>query len=114
MIRLDFPGFSGGESLEAVSWDEWFRAFDENNLALLVQDETAGGEQSNFNKLVSRQTAAGQQRSRRAPRAGGRTDGLARRRNGEIIRRRGAEIRRRRSEKRRCSEGRWGGAEILG
>jgi hypothetical protein len=56
MIRLDFPGFSGSESLQHISWDEWFKAFDENDLALLVQDETAEGARSNFNKLVSRET----------------------------------------------------------
>jgi hypothetical protein len=54
MLRLDFPGYSGAESLEEISWDEWFRQFDENNLALLIQDRTADGEVSNFNKLVSR------------------------------------------------------------
>ncbi|HEV2729600.1 MAG TPA: hypothetical protein VGV15_06175, partial [Terriglobales bacterium] len=57
MIRLDFPGYSGGESLEEISWDEWFEQFDERNLALMVQDETPGGETSNFNRLVSRDTA---------------------------------------------------------
>ena len=57
MIRLDFPGFSGGDSLQEISWDEWFKAFDENQLALLIQEETADGEKSNFNKLVSRETA---------------------------------------------------------
>jgi hypothetical protein len=56
MIRLDFPGYSG-QSLEPISWEEWFRAFDENDLALVYQDETAGGERSNFNKLVSRHPA---------------------------------------------------------
>jgi hypothetical protein len=57
MIRLDFPGFTGSETLQPISWDEWFRAFEENNLALLIQEETADGQQSNFNKLVSRDTA---------------------------------------------------------
>jgi hypothetical protein len=57
MIRLDLPGYSGSESLQPITWDEWFRAFDENGLALVYQDETAEGEQSNFNKLVSRETA---------------------------------------------------------
>ncbi|HET7618231.1 MAG TPA: hypothetical protein VFK20_06955 [Vicinamibacterales bacterium] len=57
MIRLDFPGYSGEESLQAISWDDWFKAFDDNGLALLIQEETAGGERSNFNKLVSRETA---------------------------------------------------------
>jgi hypothetical protein len=57
MIRLDFPGFSGEESLQPISWEEWFKAFDENRLALIMQDETADGKRSNFNKLVSRETA---------------------------------------------------------
>src|SRR5256885_552518 len=57
MIRLDFPGFSGAESLQEIDWDEWFRAFDENDLGLLVQETTASGERSNFNKLVNRDTA---------------------------------------------------------
>lgn len=55
MIRLDFPGYSGADSLEHVDWNEWFRKFDENNLGLLVQDTTARGQKSNFNKLVSRE-----------------------------------------------------------
>ena len=54
MIRLDFPGYSGADSLEHISWDEWFQKFDESELALVVQEKTAGGEKSNFNKLVSR------------------------------------------------------------
>ena len=57
MIRLDFPGFSGEGSLEPVEWDEWFQKFDENGLALLVQETTARGERSNFNKLVKRESA---------------------------------------------------------
>ena len=57
MIRLDFPGYTGDDKLEEISWDEWFDKFDENGLALLVQDQTARGQRSNFNKLVSRETA---------------------------------------------------------
>jgi hypothetical protein len=57
LLRLDFPGYSGGDSLEHISWDEFFEKFDEQNLALLYQDQTSGGEKSNFNKLVSRETA---------------------------------------------------------
>jgi len=66
MLRLDFPGWSGEESLEHIAWDEWFERFDERNLALMVQDTTAGGETSNFNKLVSRQSAAQKPRTRTA------------------------------------------------
>jgi hypothetical protein len=54
MIRLDFPGYSGGDSLQPISWDQWFAQFDANGLALIVQEQTAEGERSNFNKLVKR------------------------------------------------------------
>ena len=66
IIRLDFPGYSGENSLEEIEWDEWFDKFDDNNLALIVQDQTAGGERSNFNKIVSRDSveSAGKSRSR--------------------------------------------------
>lgn len=63
MIRLDFPGYSGAESLEQISWEDWFKAFDDNGLALLVQDQTSSGSESHFNKLVARDTA-GDSRSR--------------------------------------------------
>jgi hypothetical protein len=57
ILRIDFPGYSGEGSLEPIDWDEWFDKFDERNLALLYQEETAGGERSNFNKIVSAETA---------------------------------------------------------
>jgi hypothetical protein len=57
MIRLDFPGYSGSDSLEPISWDDWFAAFDENRLALVYQESTPDGQRSNFNKLIARETA---------------------------------------------------------
>lgn len=57
ILRIDFPGYSGEGSLEPISWEEWFKKFDERNLSLLYQEETAGGEKSNFNKIVSAGTA---------------------------------------------------------
>jgi hypothetical protein len=54
IVRIDFPGYSGGESLEEISWDEFFQKFDDANLAFVYQEETAEGEKSNFNKLVRR------------------------------------------------------------
>ncbi len=54
MLRIDFPGYSGKESLKAIDWDEFFEKFDEKNLAFLYQDQTGGGESSRFNKLVHR------------------------------------------------------------
>ena len=64
MIRLDFPGYSGGDSLEEITWDEWFSQFDENNLALVVQEKTADGQRSNFNKLVSRDSETSDSRAK--------------------------------------------------
>jgi hypothetical protein len=58
MIRIDFPGWSGEDSLQPISWDEWFKAFDDNKLAFLYQDTTKEGEESRFNKLVNRSTAS--------------------------------------------------------
>jgi hypothetical protein len=91
MIRIDFPGYSGEGSLEEISWDEWFDKFDERNLALLVQDETAGGQTSNFNKLVSRGTAQSRgrrSRTRSATRARGtsRTEGRSKRQKSAAAR----------------------------
>jgi hypothetical protein len=64
MIRLDFPGYSGEQSLEPIEWNEWFQKFDDSGLALLVQETTARGQKSNFNKLVSRETAESGSRGR--------------------------------------------------
>jgi len=50
ILRIDFPGYSGEQSLEPVDWDTWFQKFDENELAFLYQDEDG----SRFNKLVRR------------------------------------------------------------
>jgi hypothetical protein len=68
MIRLDFPGYSGEESLEEIGWDDWFEKFDENGLALMVQDIASDGQKSNFNKLVKRTTAEQQQQKTRTAR----------------------------------------------
>jgi hypothetical protein len=64
IIRLIFPGAPNAddESLEEISWEEFFRKFDEAGLALLYQDQTAGGEKSLFNKLIARETADARQR----------------------------------------------------
>ena len=51
-IELDFPGYSGGDRFEEISWDEWFEVFDERGLELQYQETTKDGEQSNFNRLT--------------------------------------------------------------
>lgn len=54
ILRIDYTGFSGKDTLEKIPWDEFFRWFDENELAFLHQDTTAGGKTSRFSKLVRR------------------------------------------------------------
>jgi hypothetical protein len=56
VLRIDFPGYSGEQSLAPIEWDEWFERFDNANLVFLYQDETGSGRDSRFNKLVSRDT----------------------------------------------------------
>lgn len=54
ILRIDFPGYSGEDTLEHVAWEDWFEVFDDSRLAFVHQDETADGKPSRFNKLVSR------------------------------------------------------------
>lgn len=61
ILRIDFPGYSGEGSLEEITWDQFFAKFDERGLSLIYQEETAEGERSNFNKLVSSETAASEE-----------------------------------------------------
>jgi len=54
LLRIDYPGYSGENRLEAISWDEFFMGFDENNLAFLYQEKTKDGKESRFSKLIER------------------------------------------------------------
>lgn len=59
LLRIDYPGFSGEESLQEIGWDEFFREFDRNNLAFLYQEKTKDGKQSRVSKLIDRDSAEG-------------------------------------------------------
>jgi hypothetical protein len=83
MIRLDFPGFTGPDKLQEISWDEWFEKFDESGLALLVQNQTARGQRSNFNKLVNRETAGISEGNGSGPKGRSRRGASSRDRNRE-------------------------------
>jgi hypothetical protein len=61
VLRINFPGYSGEESLEEISWEEFYDKFDEKKLAFLYQEETGGG-QSRFCKFVSRGSPEGRER----------------------------------------------------
>ena len=52
ILRIDFG--EPDESLEEIGWDDFFKIFDENNLAFLHQDKTSDGKPSRFNKFVER------------------------------------------------------------
>jgi hypothetical protein len=54
ILRIDFPGGAGEDQLEHLDWDEWFRKFDESDLAFLYQEQKADGSDSTFFKLVKR------------------------------------------------------------
>lgn len=58
LLRIDFPGYSGKESLKRISWNDWFEKFEEKKLAFLHQDEK-DGELSRFSKIVSRSSGPG-------------------------------------------------------
>ena len=51
ILRIDFG--DPDEGLEEIEWEEFFRIFEDNDLAFLHQDRTEEG-QSRFNKFVAR------------------------------------------------------------
>src|SRR5919199_4954954 len=54
ILRINFEGYSGEESLEEISWEEFFDKFEEKELAFLYQDKTKEGKESRFFKFVNR------------------------------------------------------------
>ncbi|MBZ9605830.1 MULTISPECIES: hypothetical protein [Phyllobacterium] len=52
ILRIDFG--EPEEGLEKISWEDFFKVFDERKLAFLYQDKTADGKMSRFNKFVAR------------------------------------------------------------
>ena len=54
VLRIDYPGFSGEDRLEEISWEEFFEGFEDNELAFLYQEKTSDGELSRFSKLIDR------------------------------------------------------------
>ena len=73
LLRIDFPGYSGEGTLEPISWDDFFREFDERGLAFVYQEKTAEGKQSNFNKLVRADTPHEKTKTQHATAAGSHT-----------------------------------------
>jgi hypothetical protein len=55
ILRIDFG--PAEDRLEEIEWDEFFRKFDESDLAFLYQDRTKDGKLSRFHKFVRRSAA---------------------------------------------------------
>lgn len=54
VLRIDYPGYSGEDTLEPITWEEFFEGFEESELAFLYQDETKDGNESRFSKFIAR------------------------------------------------------------
>lgn len=54
LLRIDFPGYSGEETLKQISWEQFFEKFEREGLAFLYQEETSSGDESRFSKLTQR------------------------------------------------------------
>ena len=55
ILRIDYPERGDPNALRSISWEEFFEAFEANELAFLYQDEASGGDRSRFSKFVRRQ-----------------------------------------------------------
>ena len=66
LLRIDYPGFTGEDTLETITWEEFFEAFEKNNLAFLYQEETKSGKESRFSKLVDRDATPEKSRAARS------------------------------------------------
>ncbi|MFG3578881.1 SAP domain-containing protein [Micromonospora chersina] len=53
VLRFDFPSNGREQRLREISWEEWFRTFDERRLNFIYQEERSDGRQSNFFRLES-------------------------------------------------------------
>lgn len=51
ILRLDFD--PADRNLKTISWEEFFRKFDEEHLSFLYQEKTADGHTSRFHKFVN-------------------------------------------------------------
>jgi hypothetical protein len=84
LLRVNFPGYRGEGSLEPISWDDFFRKFDEKHLVFLFQDQTRSGGESRFFKFLRSEGGqpGGGDGRRSTSRSGGSQSGTSRRTAG--------------------------------
>lgn len=54
VLRIHFPAFSDSQDFEEISWEDFFKDFDDNKLDFLYQEKKENGETSTFHKFVER------------------------------------------------------------
>ncbi len=57
ILRIDFPGYSGEESLEEIDWETFAETFESQKLAFIYEEKTSTGETSRFGKFVSQSSS---------------------------------------------------------
>lgn len=55
VLRINFPGYSGEDTLEEISWEDWYDTFKDRDLEFLYQEKTADGKESRFFKLIRKE-----------------------------------------------------------
>jgi hypothetical protein len=68
LLRIDFPGGAGAESLEDMSWDDFFDVMDKRGLVFLYQKG-----KSTFNKIVTPDSIEEREQRGRGGRSRGRS-----------------------------------------
>lgn len=66
ILRIDFPGYTGEETLEEITWEQFFAKFENERLAFLYQEETAESDTSRFSKMINRKNPDEQKREKGA------------------------------------------------
>ncbi|HEU5114146.1 MAG TPA: hypothetical protein VFT82_00070 [Candidatus Paceibacterota bacterium] len=54
LLRIEFRGGKKEDKLEKISWDDFFKIFEENGLTFLYQEKLKDGSESRFFKFISR------------------------------------------------------------
>jgi hypothetical protein len=77
LLRFQFPKAKNRNdaALKEISWDEFFEKFDESDLTLVYQEKTAGGQRSNFNKLVHDENVKSSSSKKKSTTAAGKRSG---------------------------------------
>ena len=54
ILRFDLPGGADAQTLEHISWEDWFEKFEAQQLAVVLQEHKADGEPSTFSRIIAR------------------------------------------------------------